>query len=266
MPVHTLSLNGETLQVTTAGNPVNPAVFLFHSLGLSSELWALQIEALQASHYLIAMDCRGHGGSSNHGGFSVNACADDALVVLSEFGVMHAWVVGVSMGGLMTAELAARIARAGSGMRCNGMVLACSYRHAGGPQAQARIDGTAAMLKEKGMEEFARLYMEGTACEYMDAAVKDRLATNIAAMRPGDYMQTIASILTHDAGPALSQVTGVPALVISGKLDKRVPPEVLADLKASVPQAQAVELEKAGHLANIEDPAGFNRALLSFFR
>jgi pimeloyl-ACP methyl ester carboxylesterase len=264
MTIHDFPLNAETLRVREAGSSTSPSIFFFHSLGTSSELWVPQFEALAQTHHLIAMDCRGHGGSTNRGGFSVHACAADALAVLRELHVSRTHVVGVSMGGLMTAELAACMAADHSGVQCASITLACSYRYAGGPQAQARIDATAAMMQEKGMAEFARIYMDGTACEYMDADTKRHMAGIIAGMKEPDYLQAIASILTHDAGPAFARLRGVPALVLSGKLDQRVSAAALADLKAAVPRAHAVELEKAGHLANIEDAAGFNRALLAF--
>ncbi|CAN5521482.1 3-oxoadipate enol-lactonase [soil metagenome] len=263
MASHQLDINGESLLVREAGQPGQPVVFFFHSLGLSSELWAPQFAAFQGNCRLIAMDCRGHGGSSNRGGFSVSACADDALAVLHAMGVTRAHVVGVSMGGLMTAELAVRMKAAG--LHCESMVLACSYRFAGGPHVQARIDQAAAMIKDKGMAQFGRLYMDGTACYAMGDATREHMAGIIAAMQPGDYLQTLTSILTHDAGSAFARVSDVPALVLSGRLDARVSPAVLVDLKSAVPQASAVELEEAGHLANIEDPDGFNRALRRFW-
>lgn len=264
MKVHHLGINGERLRVREAGSPSKPSVFWFHSLGTSSELWAPQLEALQTTHHLIAMDCRGHGSSSNRGGFFVDTCADDALAVLREMKCHKVHIVGLSMGGLMAAELAARMQEA-KDVQCESIVLACSYRAMGGLQAQARIDATRAMLAEEGMTEFARLYMEGTASEFMDTGTRDHMAAIIAGMWPDDYGQAIANILNHDAGPALARVCNLPTLVLSGKLDKRVTPEVLEQLIEAAPQAQKVELEKAGHLANIEDPKGFTQALLSFW-
>jgi pimeloyl-ACP methyl ester carboxylesterase len=263
---HLLNVNGETLRVIEAGNADNPTVFWFHSLGTSSQLWAPQFESLAGTHHLIAMDCRGHGDSSNRGGFSVEACARDAQMVLCELGVVRAHVVGLSMGGLMAAELVAHMAEPFSSLRCDSMVLACSYRSAGNSlSAQTRISATVALLNEKGMAGFGRLYMESTACKYMDIATKDNMVNIISAMRPSDYMQAIASVLTHDSGPALAYALDVPALVLSGTLDNRVSQEALEDLKAAVPQAKEVRLEKAGHLANLEDAEGFTHALLKFW-
>ena len=254
--------NGETLRVLEAGREGAPALFFFHSLGTSSELWRQQLDHFSATHRVIAMDCRGHGGSSNRGGFSVTACVADALAVLRARGVGRCVIIGLSMGGLMTAELASRMPQAG--LQCAGMVLACSYRYAGGPQAQARIDSTRALLSQQGMVAFARTYMTGTACPSMPVESLEAMVKVIAGMKADDYLQTISAILTHDAGPALASVQDVPALIISGDLDSRVPPDVLADLCRSVPQATHVKLQRAGHLANLEEPDSFNQALRRF--
>lgn len=265
MDIHHLDLNGERLCVREAGRRGRPAVFYFHSLGLSSAMWAAQFEALHDDRHLIAMDCRGHGESSNHGGFSIGHCVDDAQVVLKTLDVPRAHLVGLSMGGLMVAELAARWMRDGSA-RCLSMVLACSYCAMGGPAALARIDATRKLLADKGMAAFGSMYMDGTACASMDPVLKARMASLIAGMAPDDYLQTLQGILNHDARPALAQLGQVPALVLSGRLDQRVTPEALQELKDAVPHAQVLELHEAGHLANLEEPARFSRVLDDFWR
>lgn len=261
----TLAVNGEQIGLHQAGRPGRPAVFFFHSLGLSGALWAPQFAAFEDAYHLIAMDCRGHGASSNHGGFSVQACVDDALALWRALGLSRAHVVGISMGGLMAARLAERLQAQGAGLHCDSVTLACSYRCADGAQTQARIDATAARIHDEGMAAFARFYMDGTACVHLDADLRARMAQAIAAMQPQDYLQTLAEILRHDAGPALASLQGLPVQVLSGALDQRVSAQALQDLLSALPQARSTVLARAGHLANIEDPAGFNRALRSFW-
>ena len=261
MTLHDLDLNGERLRVREEGARGLPSVFFFHSLGLSSAMWTAQFDALRDRYHLVAMDCRGHGDSSNRGGFSVGHCVDDAAAVLQALGIQKSHVVGLSMGGLMAAELAARLDG-----DFESMVLACSYCTLGGPEAQARIDATRELLKAKGMATFGPLYMDGTACEFMEPSVKARMAALIGGMTVDHYLQTLQSILNHDARPALARASKVRALVLSGKLDQRVTPDALQMLKDAVPHASALELERAGHLANLEDPDRFTRALDEFWR
>ncbi|WP_395347260.1 alpha/beta fold hydrolase [Variovorax sp. UC122_21] len=260
MTLHDFDLNGERLHVRVEGTPELPSVVFFHSLGLSSAMWASQFDALRDRYHLVAMDCRGHGRSSNRGGFSIGNCVDDAAAVMNVLGVRRAHLVGLSMGGLMAAELAARLDGA-----CRSMVLACSYCALAGPEAQARIESTREFLRDRGIAAFAQMYMDGTACASMEPAVKSEMVALIATMKMDDYLQTLQSILNDDARPALSRASGVRTLVLSGRLDRRVTPAALQMLKNAVPHASVVELDRAGHLANLEDPELFNRTLADFW-
>ena len=59
-----------------------------------------------------------------------------------------------------------------------------------------------------------------------------------------------------------SPAIGTPTLVLAGSEDPATPPaqgELIASL---IPGARLSVLEGAGHLANVEEPAAFNRLLL----
>ena len=261
--VRTLKVGDETLLMRQAGH-AGPCVLLIHSLGTSSELWVPQLCALEDSFQVLAIDARGHGGSSNLGGFTVEKCANDALEVLTALDISEVHLVGISMGGLIAAELAS-LMKDQNKPQCKSIVLACSYRSLKGPQSQARLDATRAVLSHQNMASFAETYIKETACASMPADTRKTLERCIAGMTPDNYLQTLAEILFHDAGPALSRLQDIPALVLSGALDRRVSSEALASLLEAIPGHQHVWLESAGHLANAEDPAGFTASLVNFW-
>ena len=260
----TLVIGAESICIREAGRPGRPCVVFFHSLGTSSSLWRPQLNALAQSHHVVAVDSRGHGGSSNRGGFSVEACAEDALGVILELGCAAVHLVGLSMGGLIAAELAALLGEEG-GVRCSSLVLACSYRTLRGEQSQVRLDSARETLAKVGMPEFAAAYMKETATEGMPAPMRECLERDIAQMEPARYLETLGSILFHDAGPALAKLVETPVLVVSGALDKRVSRAALQGLLDAVPNARHVHLADAGHLASAEDEVDFNAALLGFW-
>ncbi|MBC7388289.1 MAG: alpha/beta hydrolase [Opitutaceae bacterium] len=53
-------------------------------------------------------------------------------------------------------------------------------------------------------------------------------------------------------------------LIVWGKNDPLISPEVSKHYMESMPQAKLVEIDKAGHLSNYERPDAFNKALLTF--
>jgi len=246
-----------------AGQANSEAVFFFHSLGASSEMWAPQLESFGSDYHVIAMDCRGHGGTTADGTFSIPGCVEDAQAVLDELSVPDVHVVGLSMGGQMAAQLAA-VLNGGGARRCRSVVLACTYRTMAGPMADERIAATRNVLRAKTMSDVARSYVDSTVCSHMEERWRTLLLQLIEQVRPEDYLATLEEILRYDAGPALSRVAA-PILVLSGRKDPRVSPQQLQILLDAAPHARSVILENAGHLANLEDPLAFDREIRRFW-
>ena len=64
-----------------------------------------------------------------------------------------------------------------------------------------------------------------------------------------------------DPGDALTAI-GTPTLVLAGSEDPATPPAQGEQIASLIPGARLSVLEGAGHLANVEEPAAFNRLLL----
>ena len=64
-------------------------------------------------------------------------------------------------------------------------------------------------------------------------------------------------------GEGLSKIE-VPTLIIGGAQDKGAPPEILAEAAAAIPNCRHVIVDRAGHIANIENPKAINAALSEF--
>jgi pimeloyl-ACP methyl ester carboxylesterase len=66
-----------------------------------------------------------------------------------------------------------------------------------------------------------------------------------------------------DSTETLAQIN-VPTLVVGGGEDAISSPEVMGEMAARIPGARHVTLPGVGHLSNLEDPDGFNEALMEF--
>jgi pimeloyl-ACP methyl ester carboxylesterase len=55
-----------------------------------------------------------------------------------------------------------------------------------------------------------------------------------------------------------------PVLVMVGEQDLGTPPEMAHQIHANLPNSQLVLIKEAAHIANIEQPGVFNRALTEF--
>lgn len=249
-----LELNGETISFERAG--AGPPVLLLHSLGTNASLWSVVLTALSDRFAIVAMDCRGHGRSSNRGGFSVTAITRDGLALMAALGHERFHVVGCSMGGLFAVAV-----QAAAPDRVLSLALAGAYATVGaaGPP---RIVATRELLATLSMAEFGRRYAEDTV---ITTALEPRtLVENaIAAMTREDYMETLEAILTADVSPILAGIA-VPTLVLVGTEDRRAPPEVARRLADSIPGAVFRQIDGAGHLAMLDEPEAFVRELELF--
>jgi 3-oxoadipate enol-lactonase len=85
----------------------------------------------------------------------------------------------------------------------------------------------------------------------------------MAAVPEATYRATMLALLGFDQRGALKKIA-VPTLVLSGSKDNNAPAPMMAKMASYIPSAKYVELEGAGHLANLERADAFNAALDSF--
>ena len=96
-----------------------PAVVLIQGLGLSSRFWFDVPELLahdpHGPRYVLAIDNRGTGRSDKPRRlWTMGTMADDVVAVLDHAGVESAFVVGISMGGMIAQHVALRHPSAGA--------------------------------------------------------------------------------------------------------------------------------------------------------
>jgi pimeloyl-ACP methyl ester carboxylesterase len=71
-------------------------------------------------------------------------------------------------------------------------------------------------------------------------------------------------MMTRPDSVTLLASIDIPTLVIVGEEDTLTPPAMSVSMANAIPNAELVRVPLAGHLANLEQPQVFNRALLSF--
>ncbi|WP_441958956.1 alpha/beta fold hydrolase [Mycolicibacterium houstonense] len=106
---HVLELDGPDLNVREYGPPGERAVVLLHGYSASIEWWDRVAPQLARDQRVIAIDLIGHGGSeAPRDGAAYEAPAQAAAVrdALAALGVRQAVLVGHSMGGAVSAEVA----------------------------------------------------------------------------------------------------------------------------------------------------------------
>ncbi|HEX9068035.1 MAG TPA: alpha/beta fold hydrolase [Ktedonobacterales bacterium] len=249
--------------------PAEPrgTVLLLTGLAAKRQGWYHQMGPLGALYRTIAIDHRDAGDSDlTPAPYTTGDQADDAAEVLRALGVSQAAVVGISMGGFVTLELALRHPELVSRMTL-------TSTSAGGPtHVRPRVADTLSLLlgrigsQEPGARAL-RTYRRITAPGFADAHPEDmaRIA-QIGRYRPQSaaaYQRQWRACLGHDVTTRLSQITAL-ALVIHGTADPLVRVENGRYLAQHVPGARYLEYAGIGHVPIIECPEAYNRDVLAF--
>ncbi len=240
-------------------------ILLLNGLGATRQGWARQMPAFGQQYRTIAMDHRDIGDSDPYEDpYAIIDQADDAAQFLHALNIDRAHVVGLSMGGFISLNLALRHPDV-----VQSLVLVSTS--AGGathlrptPEAQAAlIPDPTADPAERARYTFRTITGPG----FMDAhpEVADLLA-QAATERPTSpaaFARQYGAIQTHDTSTRLGEIHA-PTLVIHGDADPLVPYGNGQFLASHIPNAHLITYPGVGHVPIIERADEFNRDVLNF--
>ena len=239
-----------------AGQPL----LLLHGFPLNGASFWPQLDAPPKDVRLIVPDHRGFGQSARgEGPLSMEAFASDALALLDALKIPAAGVGGVSMGGYVAMALL-RLDPA----RVSKLVLIDTQCSADDEAGKARREATAVELEARGMGPLVEAMMPKLLAARAPDEVRRRVEAMIRSVEPKSAAAASRAMAARaDSREIVSRFAG-PALVAVGSQDVITPPAKAKELAALMGGSRLVELEGAGHLANLEKPEAFNAALSEF--
>lgn len=261
--IHHVAVGDTRLAVHTAGGGL--PLLLLHGFPLDHAMWAAQ-EPLAEHGRLVVPDQRGFGASPGPGPTSMEELADDAAALLAALHCGPAVVCGLSMGGYVAQHLAVRHPG-----RVAALVLADTKLEADTPEARAaRVDlaGKVGRLGQGIVADAMVPRLLATSAESRAAAGRSDVE---AALRAAIMRQPVATIQAAlaalggrpDMTAAMRRVR-VPTLLVVGAEDAITPPACMEAALDAMPHARLLVIPRAGHMAPLETPDVFNRALLEF--
>lgn len=246
-----IEVNGAALNVVTEGNAAAPPVLLLHGLGSSVASLAVEIALLAPSRRVVALDARGHGGSSRPAAYTMADHIADALGVMDALGMTRTAILGRSMGSYVAQGIAIAEPE-----RVSELVLVVPRAHAVESNMARLRRHHAAELAGHSPAEQRRIvlgHMMAPSTPARKAALLALLATTASAdLSPEEEAAAIAATARFDFRQELPKITAR-TLVISGRHDWLNPPEEGATIADAIPAARHVVLESAGHLPALED-------------
>ena len=255
------TVNGIEVNYEIHGKEGAPWLVLSHSLACSVRMWDPQIAALKDSYRILAYDTRGHGASeAPKGAYTLELLADDLFFLLKELKITTAHYCGLSMGGMIGQTFALKY----PGVFKTLTLADTTSRY---PAEAAPVWADRVKTAEaQGMEPLAQPTLERWFTEPFrkaNPAVVDGIRKLILATPVAGYAGCCHALPKINVTARLKEIK-CPILVIVGADDPGTPPAMAREIHDNAPGSKFVILPAAAHLANLEQPEGFTKALRSF--
>jgi pimeloyl-ACP methyl ester carboxylesterase len=257
MPTRHAVTRGGTELVYWMWPGAGPPTLLLHGIGNYGRYWDLFAEAVGGRLKLVAPDARGHGESGRPAdGYGPADFTADAIAVLDAVDIDRAVVVGHSMGGLHSINLAARHPE-----RVRALVIVDASPEPlpeGAERAQRLLTGRPARFRDRAE---ARAYLERTSPDYPSAVYENRLAFAFREENGELVWRSDAAALgrivtrrmpTDDRWDALAAII-CPTLVVRGTRSNVLSEDVAQEMVRSLADGRLMELD-AGHNVPLDRP------------
>lgn len=254
-------LNGIRLKYTDEGT--GTPIVLLHAFPLNRAMWEPQINPFSGGFRTIAIDLRGHGGSSQgltpH---TLDDLATDIKHLLDHLHIQEAIFVGLSMGGYILMAFYRLYPD-----RVKALVLADTRAQADTPDGRAGRFEMIRTAETQGVTAIADIMIPRLLSVHTIKADPE-LVENVRRMILHNPVETIVADLRAmadrpDSVPLLAQIA-CPTLVLVGELDQSTPPSDARLMAERIPGAQLAVLRHAAHLSNLEQAEAFNKTVFSF--
>ena len=257
--------NGLDLYYETHGEGF--PLLLVSGLGGGTWSWYGQVPFFSRDFRVITFDNRGAGKSgAPPGPYSMRNMAGDALFVLDSLGIGQAFVMGLSMGGMIALELALLAPD-----RVRALLLGCT--HSGGseriPPSKEVIEtivNISGLSHEEVLKRNLPVFFSAQFLNDSPRAMEEYLQVQTANPLQAHhaFMAQLAAINGFDCADRLDEIR-TPALVVTGTGDVLISAENSRRLARRLPNSELVEIPGAGHAIHVECRDTLNGLAHRFF-
>jgi pimeloyl-ACP methyl ester carboxylesterase len=229
-----------------------PAIVFVHGTRLTRAAWGPQVDGLRDAFRVVTMDLPGHGALAGRT-FTLGTASDELARVIETAAGGRALVVGLSLGGYVAMDLAARRPEL-----VRGLVLAGATQEPVGWRA-APYRALAFVMDRAERQRFERVN-----AWFFRTRFEPRIAEPIVA---GGFFsaagsQALRSLIGESFTPRLAAYDG-PTLIINGQFDPIFRLGAGRFARAAR-DARRVRVAGATHLVNLDRPVAFNLAVRRF--
>ncbi|HEX2913108.1 MAG TPA: alpha/beta fold hydrolase [Chloroflexia bacterium] len=241
--------NGINLNVEKMGD--GPILVLIHGLASNMGLWSALDQDKLKGHTIVSYDLRGHGGSDRpSGAHTLAKHVADLKGLLDALNIEQADLVGHSLGGMITLELAAS-----EPSRVRSLTLISSA--SAFPQATrdnffeiasaASFGGMGSVTDKLINLSFSPAYREA------NPKVVATIAHGIKSSDAASIAAAARMVAKLDLHPRLAAVK-CPVQILVGEQDELAPPALSEELHNGIAGSRLHQIANCGHAAPVEQP------------
>jgi 3-oxoadipate enol-lactonase len=255
-----IKANGITIHYEIDGREDAPWIVFSNSLATNVSMWEPQLAAFKGTYRILRYDQRGHGGTDAPAGrYTFDVLIADVLALIDALAIDRPHWVGLSMGGATGLGIAERLPN-----RLDRVVV-CDTGCASTPTSAQQWEERIALVAKEGIEAIVEPTVRRWHPPQVVAANAqhvDKVRQMIRATPANGFIGCAAALADHDFRSTIATVTR-PVLFLVGDKDGVNPP-AMQELHAALPGSKYVEIEGAGHISNLDQPAAFTRAVRDF--
>jgi esterase len=241
-----------------------PPLLILHGLFGSSDNWQTHARIFAQTHTVYLVDLRNHGHSPHAAEMNYDAMAHDLFELIAELGLRDVRLIGHSMGGKTSMRFAQQY-----GFLIDRMVIADMGIKAYPPHHEQVFQGLFSV-------DVVHCPSRKEAEERLSAFVTDTgtiqfLLKNLYWKEPGllDWRFNL-DVLFHERARLMEALPhdkiDTPALFLTGGKSHYVPDADHTSIREVLVNVQFECMENAAHWLHAEDPEGFIRHCLDYFK
>jgi len=236
---------------------------LLHAFPLNARMWEGQLELADGGWRVIAPQLRGvDGAAADPPAVSMDDYAGDVIDLLDALHIQTAVIGGLSLGGYVAFAILRHAAR-----YVQGLILADTRPEADTPDGLEGRKRLLQLVEQDGPAAVADDMLPkllGETTRRTRPEVVARFRSLVLASSTDAIAAAIRVLMTRpDSTPLLASIH-VPTLIVVGEEDAVTPPVLSEQMHRSIHGSELTVIAGAGHLSNLEQPAGFNAALARF--
>lgn len=247
------------VEIAYTDRGAGPTLVLLHGFPLDSSIWDEAGDLLEYKFRVIAPDLRGFGASTCDRPFTIESLADDVHQFLTAIRVAPCILGGLSMGGYVALAFAKQYP---ADLRA--LVLIDTKAAADTPEAKQGRQQMIDLVRRSGSKAIAdQMFPKMIAARSAKSAAAAKLRTIMEACPPLTIQHALAAMRDRADYTALLTTLAMPTLIVVGAEDAIASPEIARAMQAAVPRSSLAIIPDAGHMAPLENPEAFAKALVA---